>query len=385
MELLTVLEPGETPQIATWYALVPKGETPDVRVGHTLTYVPDTSEEGKVIIVGGANPNGSFSDAYILDLGKHEWNVPEWKGLFPRYEHSSFISMSRPGDLWLFGGADECSNRNCVQVLNFETGLWRSPAVNGTPPTPRTCHGSTAAIGDCLYVFGGGDKGAEPVPDTQLYMFDKATLSWSQLSTEGNPPAARHGHVMIAVGSELFIHGGLAGDKFFNDMYVIDTAVVNMRWKKVKMKGDIPRGCAAHSAIYHGKYIFIFGGMDVAGALNTMYKYHVETSCWTRLEFGSSLPTGRLDHAMCVIPWKIRMENDTFTPAVNSSDELSSKVNKDEESNLQSKTDVSLAPRNCIVVQNQRENIVNLCLVFGGMDTQGEIYNDCFVTLIEGY
>ncbi|XP_038637710.1 rab9 effector protein with kelch motifs isoform X5 [Scyliorhinus canicula] len=328
MELLTALEPGESPQKATWYALVPRGENPDVRVGHTLTYVPDTSEKGTVIIVGGANPNGSFSDAHIL---------------------------------------------------NLETGVWRSPAVNGTPPTPRTCHGSAAAIGDCLYVFGGGDKGAEPVQDIQLHVFDKATLSWSQQSTEGKPPAPRHGHVMVAVGSKLFIHGGLAGKFFFNDMYFIDTA--NMRWKKVKMKGDIPGGCAAHSAFSHGKYIFIFGGMDATGALNTMYKYHVETNCWTLLEFDSSLPPGRLDHAMCVIPWKIR-EYETSSPASNNG--LSAKGNT-KESNKQSGNDGNFTQRNCSVVQNQTKNIVNLCLIFGGMDTQGEVYNDCFVTLINGY
>ncbi|XP_078082623.1 rab9 effector protein with kelch motifs isoform X1 [Mustelus asterias] len=379
MELLTVLEPGESPQKATWYAFVPRGEYPDVRVGHTLTYIPEASEKGKVIIVGGANPSGSFSDAHILNLDKHEWDVPEWKGLLPRYEHSSFIPVGRPDDLWLFGGADESANRNCVQVLNFETGVWRSPAVKGTAPTPRTCHGSAAAIGDCLYVFGGGDKGAEPVQDTQLHVFDKATLSWSQQSTEGKPPAPRHGHVMVAVGSKLFIHGGLAGETFFNDMHFIDTAAVNMRWKKVKMKGDIPGGCAAHSAFCHGKYIFIFGGMDITGALNTMYKYHVETNFWTLLEFDSSLPPGRLDHAICVIPWKMR---EYKTSAANS-DGQSIEGNIDKESNKQSENNGNPTRRDCSEVQNQMENILNLCLIFGGMDTQGEVYNDCFVTLID--
>lgn len=143
---------------------------------------------------------------------------------------------------------------------------------------------------------------------------------------------------MVAVGSKLFIHGGLAGDRFFNDMYTIDTgkfcaeiwwwiafvdivmhtkfnkkmikennmhcrtlllgkhesklplwsmhwqhllwwtAAVNMMWEKINMKGDIPDGRAAHSAVSHEKYIFIFGGLDATGALNTMYKYHIGKS-----------------------------------------------------------------------------------------------------------
>lgn len=47
--------------------------------------------------------------------------------------------------------------------------------MTGIPPLPRTFHTSSAAIGDCLYVFGGGDKGAEPVKDQQLHVFDTGT------------------------------------------------------------------------------------------------------------------------------------------------------------------------------------------------------------------
>lgn len=48
------------------------------------------------------------------------------------------------------------------------------------------------------------------------------TLTWSQPETLGKPPSPRHGHVMVAVGTKLFIHGGLAGDKFYDDLYCID-------------------------------------------------------------------------------------------------------------------------------------------------------------------
>ncbi|XP_069744417.1 rab9 effector protein with kelch motifs isoform X2 [Narcine bancroftii] len=320
---LSVLEPEESPQIATWYAFVPRGESPDVRVGHTLTYIPEASGKGKVVIVGGANPNGSFSDAHILELDRHEWNVPEWKGLLPRYEHATFAPDPVPAGLWLFGGADEHGNRNCIQALNF------------------------------------------------------ATLSWSQMSMEGEPPVPRHGHVMVAVGSKLFIHGGLAGEKFFCEMYTVDTAAVNKKWIKVNMKGDIPGGRAAHSAVSHEKYIFIFGGLDTTGALNTMYKYHIETQCWTLFKFDSSLPPKRLDHAMCVIPWKIRkLEIDTSQR----NDKLPDEGNKE----CKNGNNVDPATMKYSAL-SQTDNIVYLCLIFGGMDTQGEVYNDCFVTLLQGY
>lgn len=49
-------------------------------------------------------------------------------------------------------------------------------------------------------------------------------LTWTQPETHGDPPSPRHGHVVVAAGTKLFIHGGLAGDIFYNDLFCIDTS-----------------------------------------------------------------------------------------------------------------------------------------------------------------
>uniref|UniRef100_A0A8C9W507 Rab9 effector protein with kelch motifs n=1 Tax=Scleropages formosus TaxID=113540 RepID=A0A8C9W507_SCLFO len=121
MELLPVLEPEDKPQKGIWYALVPRGGAPGVNVGHTCTYVPSSDgDKGKIVIVGGANPSGSFADCHVIDLGKnrHEWDEPEWPGLLARYEHCSFVPESSPRNLWVFAGAEKSGNRNCVQTLD---------------------------------------------------------------------------------------------------------------------------------------------------------------------------------------------------------------------------------------------------------------------------
>lgn len=51
-----------------------------------------------------------------------------------------------------------------------------------------------------------------------------ASSTWSQPETQGRHPSARHGHIIVAVGLKLYIHGGMAGDKFYNDMYSLDTS-----------------------------------------------------------------------------------------------------------------------------------------------------------------
>lgn len=64
--------------------------------------------------------------------------------------------------------------------------------MRGVQPAPRTFHTSSAAIGDCLYVFGGGEKGAEPVTDQRLHVFDTGTSGHARGScaTWWNPSSA---------------------------------------------------------------------------------------------------------------------------------------------------------------------------------------------------
>lgn len=52
--------------------MTPAGDSPCARVGHSCSYLPPVGDAkiGKVFIVGGADPNRSFSDVHTMDLGK---------------------------------------------------------------------------------------------------------------------------------------------------------------------------------------------------------------------------------------------------------------------------------------------------------------------------
>ena len=67
MEILPVLESNDTPKPNLWYVLSPNGDAPCIRVGHTCTFV--AGDPRRVLVIGGANPDGSFGDVYSLDLG----------------------------------------------------------------------------------------------------------------------------------------------------------------------------------------------------------------------------------------------------------------------------------------------------------------------------
>ncbi|XP_020014848.2 rab9 effector protein with kelch motifs isoform X1 [Castor canadensis] len=304
-----------------------------------------------------------------LETGTHQWDLATWEGLLPRYEHASFVPSCMPHSIWVFGGADQSGNRNCLQVLNPETRTWTTPEVTCPAPSPRTFHTSSAAIGNQLYVFGGGERGTQPVQDVKLHVFDATTLTWSQPETLGNPPSPRHGHVMVAAGTQLFIHGGLAGDTFFDDLHCID--ISDMKWQKLNPTGAAPAGCAAHSAVAVGKHIYIFGGMTPTGALDVMYQYHTEKQHWTLLKFDTLLPPGRLDHSMCIIPWPV-------TSASENEDSNSVTLNCEAERGDSADKEVTKGG------DSQKSHTDTLlCFVFGGMNTEGEIYDDCIVTVVD--
>ncbi|XP_051492982.1 rab9 effector protein with kelch motifs isoform X1 [Apus apus] len=279
---LPLLEPGGRPGRGKWYRLSPRGDRPRGRVGHGCLFLPGGGT-GRVLLVGGADPAGAFADAHFVELGALRWAAAGWAGLRPRYEHATFLPAG-PARLWVFGGAHPAGNRSCVQALDPEIGTWESPEVGGEQPLPRTFHSSSAAVGDCLYVFGGGHRGAEPVQDQQLHVFDTATLTWSQPDTRGDPPSPRQGHVVAAVGTKLFIHGGLAGDVFYDDLFCIDTT--DRRWVKIPATGEVPGGRASHSSAVFREHLYIFGGIGPEGALSTTYKYH--TVCTFALQRSSS-------------------------------------------------------------------------------------------------
>ena len=42
---------------------------------------------------------------------------------------------------------------------------------------------------------------------------------------KGSPPCSRHGHVSIAVGTDIYVHGGMAGTDMFDDLYRFNTGM----------------------------------------------------------------------------------------------------------------------------------------------------------------
>lgn len=412
MELHPILERDTVPNTGLWYVLSALGDSPSIRVGHTCTHVKGLSDgdNGKLYVIGGANPSGAFCDTFVLDLNTMMWDIVDYPGFRARYEHAAFVPQSEPEKIYVFGGADPTGNMNDIQVLDTATNSWSTPNISGTPPTPRTYH-TTAVVGDKFIVYSGGHSGPDPVGDRQVHCFDVKTSSWSILPIKGDSPKPRHGHVMVAVGNRLFIHGGMAGSAFYDDFHLMD--LDKMSWSNIRRKKVTPSARAAHSGVAVGKDIYIFGGMSREGALDDLYKCDTSSMLWTKVELQGPPPACRLDFGMCQVSLfrsltRVTDDQDLVTQVQQTKEILDRELKPGSASSRDSRQDTG-SESSSVTYEIPQPNTddedeetpraegataslntpmsdgkeMRFLLVHGGMDTEGEIFDDALVLLTE--
>ena len=271
MELHPILDKETCPSAKLWYVLSAVGDSPSVRVGHTCTFIPGPEGTGgKVYVIGGANPSGPFAEVFVLDLASFSWDTIDSPGFKARYEHSAFVPQSKPSKIYVFGGADQSGNHNDLQVFDTENKSWDVITPVGSPPSPRTYH-TTVCVGDSFIVYSGGHQGSDPVGDRQVHCFHVATSSWSTLNVRGDPPKPRHGHIVQAVENKVYIHGGMSGPAFYDDLHILDLGTST--WRSLRQKKGHPPARAAHGSCVHGTALYVFGGMNRDGALDDTWKF----------------------------------------------------------------------------------------------------------------
>ncbi|OQR84958.1 dynein heavy chain [Achlya hypogyna] len=129
----------------TWLKVTVKGKIPEKRSGHQTCAV-DT----KMFVFGGWNCSMQFNDLYIFDTETSAWSSVEGQHMShpsPRWNHSSCAVLAIPSaKIFCFGGVLGTINEygspgtfaNDISVLDSGSLVWSVPAIQGTPPAPRS-------------------------------------------------------------------------------------------------------------------------------------------------------------------------------------------------------------------------------------------------------
>lgn len=175
MELFPIYDENSKISKNIWYSISGIGESPFMRVGHTIVHSKKENSKGNFYIIGGANPSGSFNDVYVLNMDTLSWDKFEEdlenfeKG---RYEHACLFDENNK-QIYIFGGSNEegsldsflkfdIDQKKCSKILN----------QSSNSPTGRTIHVGVS-FKNQLVVFGGGSEGKSSVEDQKVYIYNQ--------------------------------------------------------------------------------------------------------------------------------------------------------------------------------------------------------------------
>ncbi|XP_009607250.1 tRNA wybutosine-synthesizing protein 2/3/4 [Nicotiana tomentosiformis] len=249
--------------------------------GHSASTV-DNVDNKKVLIFGGFGGIGRHArrdDLLLLDIESGRMEVIDvLNAPCPRVGHTS----SMIGDsMYVIGGrADPLNILNDVWVFNVTKKDWRLLECSNSPFLPRHRH-AAAAVGSRIYVFGGIQN---DLIFSSVYVFDTQNFEWSEVQVQGDFPCARHSHSMAAYGSQLFVFGGYDGQKALGDLYSFD--VKTCLWKKEKMIGG-PAAKFSHSMFIYKKYLGIIGGCPVSQQNQRLSLLNLESHLWKHITISS--------------------------------------------------------------------------------------------------
>ncbi|CAD8053578.1 unnamed protein product [Paramecium primaurelia] len=260
-----------------WSELQTNGELPSYRNNHT-TAVYQT----KLYVHGGHNGNTWLDDLYYLETqgqhGQASWYKVHPQGQIPtaRACHSLNIVQKK---LYLFGGYDgqECFNE--IEIYDIQENRWIQPIVSGTIPTARNAHTMTR-YKENLYLFG-GHSGAQHLQD--LHVFNTYKLEWTQVITKGTLPKGLRGHTANLIQNNIYVFGGYDGSGRSNDLFIFNFQTYQwvipnhhgtgtyLQMEEVALS-QIPQPRQRHSATAtENDLIYIFGGFDGNKWLNDLY------------------------------------------------------------------------------------------------------------------
>jgi len=409
-----------------------------MRVGHTITHIQskDTSNRGRLCLIGGANPSCCFNDVFFFNLDNCVWEkLSDSKCLnTPRYEHSAFVdNYAEAAKILVFGGAGQEQNFNDVQSFDLASEKWSVVnSLKGANPEPRTQHNG-CVFRNQLVVFSGGEVGATPVSDADVHIFNEAENTWTRLTIDGQVPNGRHGHLMLNFNDKcIYMHGGMSNGKFFSDLWILD--IDDLKWSKVKQpQTNMPASRAAHGGISSEKYLYIFGGLDEdANALGDFWSLNVETNSWSKVNISGDNPTPRLDFAYCKMVLKksfvkeeavasltdqeVQIEidrpklisvfevaqsdegtlsddtkyvlnntqvNQIESSEINSSDPTTCNSTKMESTENFALQNLSVSEAKSTTQEEKCGDELTFFVIHGGMDTIGNIFDDCFLISLE--
>ncbi len=241
--------------------------------GHATVYDPIRE---RVLVIGGRTRYALVDEVYVLDLSGGNTGVwetlepeadPSAGTPLARHGHTAIYDTDAD-QVVLFGGRGYHDLLDDVWVLSFATseeGTWSRLSPSDEGPRPRTDHAAAYDPVDAQMVIHGGKGYYGLFQDTWSLSLPPATPTWTLLhdgTGESPGPRYRHGLEFDSTHDRFLLFGG---DGFYarnNDLWAFDLATGS--WSQLSPTGPIPPPLADCAVTFDSETseLLVFGGIS---------------------------------------------------------------------------------------------------------------------------
>ena len=278
--------------------------SPDPRYGAQL--LPDPTSDG-LLLVGGTVPiaeaAGWSGEAWAFDPGDQAWldrTPPDPLG-FDSSLSEAVTDLARDSILVVLPGAEGSlipgEGRDVMMTYEWRPGEKSWHRIS-TPQSPSyRVYGHSMAYLECdrrALLFGGYAAGND------LWAFDSEAANWARVRPAGAQPPSRSeaSFVYDPVHKRAYLFGGL-GDGMLADLWSYDPAANT--WTELSPAGPLPTPRIAASLVAFGGKLVLFGGKTAVGppparggpyegVLGDTWVYDPDSNAWTQLDIPGPPP-----------------------------------------------------------------------------------------------
>jgi N-acetylneuraminic acid mutarotase len=264
---------------------VPSNRTPNPRRGHSAVW---TGVE--MIVWGGGNENVGFNTG-----GRYVPATDTWSAVSTRVHsptaRTSFTSIWTGTEMIIWGGHGDSGDLNTGSRYNPSTDQWDATSTGIGVPEPRGSH-TAVWTGTEMIIWGGFNY---PNYLNSGARYDPSTDSWTPMSTGANVPDPRLRHTAVWTGTDMIVWGGYHDDGS-GSFYLSTGGLYNSAldtWSPTSLGADVPVARHAHTAIWTGSAMIVWGGQGSPGYLADGGLYDPSSDTWATTSTGDAVPAAR--------------------------------------------------------------------------------------------
>jgi N-acetylneuraminic acid mutarotase len=208
------------------------------------------------------------------------------------------------GQIYVAGGTSLTGPVASFDAFDLTGNAWR-PLL----PLPEGLqHFGMTAVGDLIVVSGGYSAKKSDVPSAKSWIYDTRASQWHPAA---DMPAARAGHVLVALNNAAYSIGGTGSEA--RQAYRYD--VTADHWSSAF--APMPQDRSGHAAVVVGSKIYIIGGQGADGkATASVLVLDTASGKWSE---GPKLPAPLSGHTASVINGEIHVVGGAAPPAMKTS------------------------------------------------------------------